>query len=86
MFCLSIYFEICRIFQTLLVIANNIHRHIEVLLFSTSFVISVMFGDGKMEKIGSICVTGIENIAKLLSLKSSPFFLPKGGRSSAFIS
>ena len=38
-------------FQTLLVIANNIHRHIEVLLFSTSFVISVLFGDVKTESL-----------------------------------
>ena len=47
-----------RRFRTLLVIANNIHRHIEVLLFSTSFVISLLFGDVKTEKIGSFCVTG----------------------------
>ena len=39
-----------RFFRTLLVIANNIDRHIEVLLFSTSFVISVQFGDVKTEK------------------------------------
>ena len=29
--------------------SNNIHSHIEVLLFSTSFVISVVFCDVKME-------------------------------------
>ena len=45
-------------FQTLLVISNNIHRHIEVLLFSTSFIISMLFGDVKTEKVGSFCVTG----------------------------
>ena len=27
-----------RLFQTLMVIANNIHRHVEMLLFSNSFV------------------------------------------------
>ena len=45
-------------FKTLLVVANNVHRHIEVLLFSTSFIISVLFGDVKTEKLGSFCVTG----------------------------
>ena len=40
-----------RFYRTLLVIANNIHRHIEGLLFSTSFVISVLFGDVKTEKL-----------------------------------
>ena len=37
-------------FRTLLVIANNIHRHIEVLLFSSSFIISVLCGHLKTEK------------------------------------
>ena len=44
-------------FQTLLVSANKIHTHIEVLLFSTSFDISVLFDDIKMGKIDSFCVT-----------------------------
>ena len=47
-----------RFFRTLLVIANTIHRHIEVLLFGISFVISVLFGDVVAGKIGSFCVTG----------------------------
>ena len=47
-----------RRFRTLLVIANNIHSHIEVLLFSTSFAIYLLFGDVKTDKIGSFCVTG----------------------------
>ena len=34
-----------RFFRTLLVIANTIHRHIEVLLFSISLVIYVLLGD-----------------------------------------
>ena len=47
-----------RSFRALLVIANKIHRHIELLLFSTSFVISVRYGDVEMEKLGLFCVTG----------------------------
>ena len=39
-----------------------------MLLFSTSFVISVLFGDVKTEKIGSFCVTGRYNIEDLLPL------------------
>ena len=39
-----------RFSRTLLVIANSIHRHIEVLLFRTSFVISALFGDVETEK------------------------------------
>ena len=39
------------------------YRHIEVLLFSTSFVISVLFGDVKTEKICSFCSFGRSNIA-----------------------
>ena len=44
-----------RFFRTLLVIANTMHRHIEVLLFSTSFIISVQFGDVEMDKIVFLC-------------------------------
>ena len=66
-----------RFFRTLLVIANNIHRHIEVLLFSTSFVISVLFGDVKTEKIGSFCVTGRYNIAIFSEHKNLPRFFAK---------
>ena len=53
-------------FRTLLVIANNIHRHIEVLLFSTSFVISVLFGDVK---------TGKNRIIRSPANKISLYFL-----------
>ena len=50
-FCFSdLFWNFIRFFRNLLVIANNIHVHIEVLLFSTSFVISVLFGDVKTEK------------------------------------
>ena len=37
-------------FRTSLVVANKISSHIEVLLFSTSFIISVRFGDVETEK------------------------------------
>ena len=47
-----------RFFRILLIIASKINRHIEALLISTSFVISVLFGDVKRENIGSFCVTG----------------------------
>ena len=47
--------------QTLLVIAHT-YRYIEMLLFSTSFVISGLFGDVKTEKIGSFGVSGRSNL------------------------
>ena len=51
------------------------HRHIiEVLLFSTSLVISVLFGDFKTEKIGSFCVTSRSNIAIFSEDKNLPRF------------
>ena len=53
-----------------------------MLLFSTSFVMSVLFGDVKTEKICSSCVTGRQNIAIFSEHKNLPRFLPKGGRSS----
>ena len=37
-------------FLTILVTANEIDIHMKVLLFSTSFVISVLFGDVETEK------------------------------------
>ena len=45
--------------------ANNVHRHISkcCCLVLVSFVISVLFGEVKMEKIGSFCVTGRRYIA-----------------------
>ena len=36
---------------------TTLHRHIEMLLFSTNFVISMLSGDVKSGKIGSFCVT-----------------------------
>ena len=56
-----------------------------MLLFSTSFVISVLFGDVKTEKIGLFGVTGRYNIAKFSEHKNLPGFLLKGVRSSAFL-
>ena len=57
-------FKFFRVFSlNLLVIANIIHRHIEVLLFGTIFVISVLFGDVKTEEISSFCITGRYNFA-----------------------
>ena len=52
-------------------------RHIEILLFSTSFVISVLFGDVKADKIGSFCVTGRSNIAIFFEHKNLPLFCQK---------
>ena len=84
---LPIYFEILPLFSELYWLLQITYRHIEVLLFSTSFVISVLFGHVKTEKIGSFCVTGRSNIAMFFKHRNlSLFFLPKGGRSSAFIS
>ena len=45
-----------RFFRILLVAANKIHT-LELLLFSTSFVISMLFGNIETEKIGSFSVT-----------------------------
>ena len=45
-----------RFFRILLVAANKIHT-LELLLFSTSFVISMLFGNTETEKIGSFSVT-----------------------------
>ena len=76
-----------RFFCTLLVIANTIHRHIEVLLFSISFFISILFGDVETEK--NRLILGHRQIKISLyfpSTKIFRIFLPKGGRSSAFIS
>ena len=61
-----IYFEI----------PNFTGHSIEVLIFSTSFVISVLFADVKREKIGSFCVTGRSNIAIFLEHKNLLSFLP----------
>ena len=47
---LQFIFKFFHFLRTLLVIENVIHRHTEVLLFSTIFVISVRFGDVETEK------------------------------------
>ena len=39
-------------------VLQDINAYMELLLFSTSFVISVLFGDVDMEKMASFCVTG----------------------------
>ena len=52
-----------RFFRTLLVIANNMHSHSEVLLFRTGFDMYVLFVDVKTETIGSSCFAGISSIA-----------------------
>ena len=75
-----------RSFLTLLVIANAINRHIEVLLFSISFVILLLFGDVETENGLILCHQQIKGSLYFLSQKIFRVFLPKGGRSSAFIS
>ena len=61
-----------------------------VLLFSNSFVISVLFGDVETEQIRLIlCDRQIQISLDPLYFPSKKIFrvfLPKGGRSSAFIS
>ena len=74
-----IYFEIFPLFSELYT-GYSIIDIADVLLFSTSFVISVLFGDVKTDKIGSFCVTGRSNIATIFEHKNLPLFLPKGGR------
>ena len=67
-----------RFFRTLLVIANTIHRHIEVLLFSISFVFSALFGDVETEKNRlTLCQRQIKISLYVQSKKSSAFFCQK---------
>ena len=74
-----IYFEILPLF---LAMANRIHRRIEVLLFSTSFLISVLCGDVETENRLILCHRQI-NIAMFSEHKNLlHFFFQKGGRSA----
>ena len=56
-----------------------------MLLSSTSFVISVLFGDVETSKIGSFCVSSREIIGMFSEHNNFPRFLPIGGRYSQFI-
>ena len=59
----------------------------EVLLFSTSFVISVLFSDVEMVRIGLFCVSPADKYRYIFGAqKSSGFFLAKGDLSSTIIS
>ena len=60
--------------------------YIELLLFSTNFVISVWLGDVEMEKMGSFCHRQKKISLYFPSIKIFRVFFSKGGRSSAFMS
>ena len=57
-----------------------------MLLFSISFVNSVLFGDVEPGKWAHYVSPADKNIAIFSEQKNFRVFLPKGGRSSAFIS